>query len=71
MQQDRQADVRAALMTELDWPVTSGEVRGAAETIDDDVLVRAATRLPDEGTWLEIDELWADLLPAIEDAERD
>lgn len=66
MDAERRAEVRARLMSELDWPVTSGEVRGAAETLGEDEVVVAATRLPDEGTWLEIDELWDDLDPILE-----
>lgn len=71
MQAEDRARVRADLMEALDWPVTSGEVQGAAETAvtdewSDDVAV-AARRLPDEGHYLDIDELWAALDPILKD----
>ena len=66
MQSDRIDEVRAELMSELDWPVTTGEVLGAAETLDEPTVLEAARRLPDDGTWVEIDDLWADLRPAID-----
>ena len=71
MQADDIAGVRADLMGALDWPVTSGEVQGAAEQAVDpqwrDQVAKAARRLPDQGHYLDIDELWADLDPAIKD----
>lgn len=70
MQKDRVAEVRSKLMTTLDWPVTTGEVIGAAEQVEEPLVMDAARRLPDDGHWVEIDELWSDLLPAIEDVER-
>ncbi len=70
MDTDRVADVRGALMTTLDWPVTTGEVIAAAEQVDEPLVADAARRLPDDGHWVEIDELWDDLSPAIEDLER-
>lgn len=70
MDADRRADVRSKLMTELDWPVTTGEVVGAAETLGEPDVSEAATRLRDDATWLEIDELWEDLLPSIESVEE-
>lgn len=71
MQADDTARVRADLMGALDWPVTSGEVQGAAEQAvtdewSDEVAV-AARRLPDHGRYLDIDELWADLDPLLKD----
>lgn len=67
MQADDRAKVRADLMDALDWPVTSGEVQGAAEMAVDDAwsadVAAAATRLPDDGHYLDIEELWADLDP--------
>ena len=71
MQAEDRARVRADLMEALDWPVTSGEVQGAAEQAvtdewSDDVAV-AARRLPDEGHYLDIDELWDALDPLLED----
>lgn len=70
MERDRRADVRSKLMTELDWPVTTGEVVGAAETLGEPDVAEAAKRLRDDATWLEIDELWDDLLPSIESVEQ-
>lgn len=70
MDPERRAEVRSKLMTELDWPVTTGEVIGAAETLDEPDVAEAAKRLRDDGTWLEIDELWDDLLPSIESVEQ-
>ena len=71
MQPDDLAQVRADLMTALDWPVTSGEVQGAAELAVDDAwsadVAAAATRLPDEGRYLDIEELWSDLDPLLKD----
>lgn len=70
MDPERRAEVRSKLMTELDWPVTTGEVIGAAETLDEPDVAEAAKRLRDDATWLEIDELWDDLLPSIESVEQ-
>lgn len=70
MDKERVAEVRGALMTTLDWPVTTGEVIAGAEQVDAPTVAEAARRLPDDGHWVEIDELWEDLLPAIEDLER-
>lgn len=67
MDADRIAEVRAELMTELDWPATAGEVQAAAETVDEPEVAAAATRLPDDGSWLDIDELWADLDPLLKE----
>lgn len=71
MQAEDRARVRADLMEALDWPVTSGEVEAAAElSVTEEWsadVVTAARRLPDEGHYLDIDELWADLDPAIKD----
>lgn len=71
MQPEDRAQVRADLMNALDWPVTSGEVQGAAEVAVDDAwsadVAAAATRLPDDGHYLDIDELWAALDPHIKD----
>ena len=71
MQAEDRARVRADLMEALDWPVTSGEVEAAAEqsvTAEwSDEVAMAAQRLPDEGHYLDIDELWADLDPALKD----
>lgn len=71
MQTDRRGEVRAKLLEHLDWPVTTGEVIGAAEQADEALVAQAAGRLPDDGHWVEIDQLWDDLLPAIEDVERE
>lgn len=65
------ARVRADLLAALDWPTTTGEVEAAAEQAvtpewRDEVVV-AASRLPDRGRWLDIDELWDDLDPILED----
>lgn len=58
-------------MEELAWPASSGAVEGAAEVaVDDqwsDAVVAAAQRLPDDGSYLGIDELWADLDPLLKD----
>ena len=71
MQAEDRAQVRADLMGALDWPVTSGEVEGAAELAVDDEwaadVAAAATRLPDDGHYLDIDDLWADLDPLLKD----
>lgn len=71
MQAEDRARVRADLMSALDWPVTSGEVQGAAEQAVGEQwraeVVAAARRLPDQGHYLDIDELWADLDPALKD----
>ena len=71
MQADDRAQVRADLMEALDWPVTSGEVQGAAELAVDEEwsadVAAAATRLPDDGHYLDIDELWAALDPLLKD----
>lgn len=69
MDKDRRGEVRAKLMGALDWPVTTGEVIGAAEQVDEPLVADAAQRLPDDGHWVEIDALWDDLLPAIEGVE--
>lgn len=71
MDTDDRAQVRATLMSELNWPVTTGEVEGAVERVDPqwrDAAVVAASRLPDDGTWTTIDELWADLDPLLKEA---
>lgn len=58
-------------MEELAWPASAGAVQGAAEVAVDDQwsgdVVAAAQRLPDNGTYLDIDELWADLDPLLKD----
>lgn len=68
--QDRIA-VRVALMEQLDWPVTTGEVGAAAEQAVEERwrehVVAATRRLPDDGTWTEIDALWHDLDPLLKD----
>lgn len=69
MKPEDRAQVRADLMDALNWPVSAGEVEGAAEQAvtaewRDQVAV-AAQRLPDRG-YLDIDELWADLDPILE-----
>ena len=69
MDKQREGEVRAKLMGALDWPVTTGEVIGAAEQVEEPLVADAAQRLPDDGHWLEIAALWEDLLPAIEDVE--
>lgn len=67
MDADRIAEVRSKLMTELNFPVTSGEVEAAAEAVDEPDVAAAATRLPDDGKWVEIDGLWADLDPLLKE----
>ena len=70
MKAEDRAQVRADLMDELNWPVSAGEVEGAAEFVTEewsDAVAVAAQRLPDDATYLEIDELWADLDPLLED----
>jgi hypothetical protein len=67
MDADRIAEVRSKLMSELDFPVTAGEVTAAAEAVDEPDVAAAATRLPDDGTWIEIDALWDDLDPLVEE----
>lgn len=71
MQPEDRAQVRADLMNALDWPVTSGEVEGAAELAVDDAwsadVAAAARRLPDDGHYLDIEELWAALDPLLKD----
>lgn len=66
MEPERHDAVRSKLMTELDWSVTSGEVIGAAEMLDEPTVVEAAGRLPDDGSWIEVDQRWTDLRPAID-----
>lgn len=66
MSPERIHEVRAELIDQLDWPVTTGEVMGAAEQVDEPTVVEAAARLPDDGHWVEIDALWDDLRPAID-----
>lgn len=66
MDNARRAEVRSKLKSGLDWPVTTGEVIAVAEQVDEPVVAKAATRLPDDGHWVEIDALWADLEPAID-----
>lgn len=66
---DRRAQVRAELMDELTWPASTGQVIGAAEMQDDPEVAAAAKRLPDDGTWLQIEELWQDLEPLLDDLE--
>lgn len=71
MDQDDRAQVRATLMSGLSWPVTTGEVEAVAEQVDPawrDAAIVATSRLPDDGTWLTIDELWADLDPLLKEA---
>lgn len=67
MDAQERADVRSRLMSELDWPVTSGEVQGAAETLEMPQVAAAASRLADDGHWTEMDGLWADLDPILKD----
>ena len=71
MQAEDRAQVRADLMSELDWPVTSGEVEAAAEQAVTpewrDAVAVAAQRLPDRGHYLDIDSLWDDLDPLLRD----
>ena len=70
MQTDDRAQVRADLMELLDWPVTAGEVEAAAAEVTPqwrDETVAAAQRLPDEGHYLEINELWSVLDPLLKD----
>ena len=46
-------------MDELDWPTSAGwPVQGAAETRGLPSVAAAASRLPDDATFLGIDELW-------------
>lgn len=71
MEKDDRAQVRATLMSALVWPVTTGEVEAAAEQVDPawrDATVVAASRLPDDGSWLTIDDLWEDLDPLLKEA---
>lgn len=70
MDTDRVAEIRSTLMSTLDWPVTAGEVTAAAEQADEPLVADAARRLPDDGHWVEIDELWDELAPRIEELER-
>ena len=68
---DDRAQVRSTLMTTLDWPVTAGEVEGAAGAVAAewrDPVTVAASRLPDDGSWTTIDELWDDLDPLLKEA---
>lgn len=69
MDAERIAEVKGELMTELarQWPVGPGEVRAAAEAVDEPDVAAAATRLPDDGRWVEMDELWADLDPLLKE----
>ncbi len=69
MDADRIAEVKAELMGELarQWPVGPGEVRAAAEAVGEPDVATAATRLPDDGRWVEVDDLWADLDPLLEE----
>lgn len=70
MQSEDRARVRADLMELLDWPVTAGEVEAAAAEITPqwrDETVAAAQRLPDEGHYLDINELWSVLDPLLRD----
>lgn len=67
MDTDRRAQIRAELMDELTWPVSAGEVIGAAELRDEPEVAAAARRLPADGHWLEIDALWDDLDPLLKD----
>lgn len=67
MDKDREGEIRSKLMSELDWPVTSGEVVAAAEACGEPDVASAARRLPDDGSWLEIDPLWEDLEPLLDD----
>jgi hypothetical protein len=64
---DRIAEVRAELMSEIDWPATAGEVTAAAEAVAEPEVAAAASRLPDDGHWLDIDALWDDLGPLLEE----
>ena len=71
MDSDDRAQVRATLMEALDWPVTTGEVEAVAERVDPqwrDAVVVATSRLPDDGSWTTIEELWADLDPLLKEA---
>lgn len=68
MDQDRRDEVKAKLLSELvEWPVSAGRVRAAAEAQGEPDVAAAATRLPDDGTWVEMDELWADLDPHLKE----
>lgn len=70
MQQEDRARVRADLMEVLDWPVTAGEVEAAASEVTPewrDAVVAAAQRLPDQGHYVEINELWSVLDPLLKD----
>lgn len=70
MQTEDRARVRADLMELLDWPVTAGEVEAAAAEVTPqwrDETAVAAQRLPDEGHYLEINELWSVLDPLLRD----
>lgn len=71
MDADDRGQVRAVLMEGLHWPVTTGEVEAVAEQVEGewhDAVVVAASRLPDDGTWMTIDALWADLDPLLKEA---
>lgn len=67
MDADERASVRAALMDELTWPTSAGAVQGAAQARGLEDVVAAATRLPDDATYLDIDQLWDDLDPHLEE----
>lgn len=58
-------------MEELEWPASAGAVQGAAEVAVDEEwrpdVTAAAQRLPDDGSYLDIDELWDDLDPLLKD----
>lgn len=68
MDQDRYLAVKARLKDELvEWPVTAGRVRAAAEAKNEPEAAAAASRLPDDGSWLTMDDLWADLDPHLKE----
>lgn len=70
MDADERAQVRAALMDELEWPTSAGAVQGAADTLQMPNVAAAASRLPDDATYLGIDELWEDLDPHLYEIEH-
>lgn len=68
MDKDRRDAVKARLLDELvEWPVSAGRVQAAAEAKGELEAAAAASRLPDDGTWVDMDELWADLDPHLEE----
>ena len=71
MDADDREQVRVTLMETLDWPVTTGEVEAAATQVTPrwrDAVVVAASRLPDDGSWVDVEGLWADLDPLLHEA---